>query len=143
MRRLLSPFLRPPDQIIGNRAHPYMLRWCLLPENRLFNIFLHCILRDDHDAALHDHPWPSVSILLKGVYREILPDFSGAPTPYVRVTDVPTRTRIRRAGRLIFRRAVTVHRLEVVEGPVWTLFVTGPRMRAWGFHSSGGWRQAS
>ena len=132
--RTFIAFLRPPDQIIGDRAHPYMLRWCLLPENRLFNIFVHCILRNDHDAALHDHPWPSVSILLKGVYREILPDFFKAPTPRVCVTDVALRARVRSPGKLIVRRAVTAHRLQIVAGPDWTLFITRPRMRTWGFH---------
>ena len=26
------------------------------------------------------------------------------------------------------------HRLELIDGPCWTLFVTGPRYREWGFH---------
>jgi len=135
----LPRIFRPPDQIIGGRDDPYMLRWCLLPENNLFNVFLHCILRDDGDTALHDHPWGSVSIILKGAYREMLPDFSQAPTPYQRVTDVPLRSRVRRAGNACFRRAVTAHRLEIVKGPVWTLFITGPCVREWGFHHPEGW----
>lgn len=28
----------------------------------------------------------------------------------------------------------TAHRIELVDGPCWTLFITGPRYREWGFH---------
>ncbi len=132
------PIARPPDEIIGEPRHPYLLRWCLLPENRWFNVFLHCILRDDPDAALHDHPWGFVSIMLKGAYREILADFSNSPTPYVRVTDVPWRIKERHAVSMAWRRAVTAHRLEIINGPVWTLLITGPCVRTWGFHRSNG-----
>lgn len=43
-----------PHFVIGNADNPYMLRWFILPRNRLFNIYLHKFLRDDDDRALHD-----------------------------------------------------------------------------------------
>jgi hypothetical protein len=39
------------------------------------------------------------------------------------------------------RRARTAHRLELINGPCVTLFVTGPKIREWGFHCPfAGWR---
>ena len=40
----------------------------------------------------------------------------------------------------VFRTAKFAHRLELVKGPVWTLFITGPRLRSWGFYCPQGWR---
>lgn len=131
---------RRPDFVIGGMWNPYLLRWFVIPRNKVFNVYLHCILRSDDDRALHDHPWWNLSIILRGSYREITPDFSLAPTPYVRVSDLPTCERILRAGSMKLRAPKTSHRLEVVDGPVWTLFITGPRLRAWGFHCPQGWK---
>lgn len=40
----------------------------------------------------------------------------------------------------VFRTAKFAHRLELVQGPVWTIFITGPRIREWGFYCPKGWR---
>jgi len=117
----LSIFTRKPDFIIGD---DYLRRWWLIPRNRFFNVYLHCIRKDDDDRALHDHPWWNVSILLKGSYREHMPHGS----------------RVLSAGSIRARGALAAHRLEVVSGPVWTIFITGPRIREWGFHCPQGWR---
>jgi hypothetical protein len=114
---------RPPDFVIGPASDPYIRRWWLIPRNRFFNIYLHNIIRDDDDRALHDHPWINCSIVLKGVLREITPKGAFIRMPW----DV------------VFRRAVSSHRLEVIEAPVWTLFITGPVIRSWGFHCPKGW----
>jgi hypothetical protein len=131
--------MRKPDYVIGSADRPYMLRWWLIPRNRWLNIYLHKIMRDDDDRALHDHPWANVSLVLSGAYREIMPDLSKAETPYTRLYDLPIIARIRQAGCLVFRRATDSHRLEVVHGPVWSLFITGPWEREWGFHCKQGW----
>ena len=131
---------RRPDFIIGGSARPYIERWFLLPRNRLLNIYLHRVHRDDDDRALHDHPWANVSVVLRGAYDEVTPDTRDIPTPYLRIADMPVRRRRRRAGSIVFRRAHRAHRLEVAQGPVWTLFLTGPWQREWGFHCQWGWR---
>lgn len=113
-----------PDLVIGDTERPYLLRWHIFPRNRFCNVYLHCILRDDDDRALHDHPWRNCSILLRGSYREI----------------TPAGRFVRSAGSVVFRRAEAAHRLEVVEGPVWSLFITGPKVREWGFHCPRGWK---
>ena len=121
---------RRPDFIIGGSDAPYLRRWWIIPRNRLFNIYLHCFHRDDDDRALHDHPWVNLSLLLSGQYVEIR----------IRAGGVQERTE-RSAGALIARWPWTAHRIELVNGqPCWTLFITGPVMRVWGFHCPAGWR---
>jgi hypothetical protein len=133
---------RSPDFIVGGADNPYLRRWWLIPRNRFFNVYLHQFLRSDDDRALHDHPWVNASILLRGSYLECLPN---------------GRTELRKTGSIIIRRATARHRIELIEiidwdeewidgewkwrphmsgqvYPVWTLFITGPKLRDWGFH---------
>lgn len=114
--------MREPDMIINGK---YLKRWFLIPKNRFFNIYLHCFGESDDDRALHDHPWWNISFLIKGELVEhtmnkkrIIPWF------------IP-----------ILRSAKTAHRLELIKGPAWTIFITGPKVRSWGFHCPNiGWR---
>lgn len=115
---------REPDFIIGSHDSPYMRRWYLVPRNKTFNFYLHQFLRSDDDRALHDHPWDSFSFVISGEGREITDcdalDFG--------------------PGDTFFREAEHAHRIEITKGPVWTLFITGPSVREWGFHCPNGWR---
>jgi hypothetical protein len=121
---------RSPDFVIGGDDDPYLRRWFLIPRNRVFNLYLHEFLRDDDDRALHDHPWFNFSWLLKGWYVEHT----------VRAGGVSVR-RVYRAGHLKFRSPWAAHRIELINGqPCFSLFVTGPRLREWGFHCPNGWR---
>ena len=113
---------REPDFLIHSDTG-YIRRWHIIPKNRIFNIFLHKVAADDDDRALHDHPWYNCSVILDGCYREITP-----------------KGRFNRArGTVTFRRATALHRLEVENGPVWSLFFTGPKYRKWGFDAPEGW----
>lgn len=117
---------RPPNLIINDAGSdtPYLSRWYIIPRNRFLNIYLHKFERSDDDRALHDHPWYSVSFLLRGELLEH--SFKGARfIPWL----LP-----------VFRTAKFAHRLELVKGPVWTVFITGPRIRDWGFYCPSGWR---
>jgi hypothetical protein len=117
-----------PDYVIGDADAPYMRRWWIVPRNEQQNVYLHQILRDDDDRALHDHPWDNVSYLLIGRYREI----------------TPAGVFVREAGSMVARRATDAHRLELVGNePCVSLFFTGPKVREWGFHCPRGfvhWR---
>lgn len=117
--------MRQPDKIIGGKDDPYLLRWYIIPRNRFFNIYLHRFLHSDDDRALHDHPWFNVSFVLRGIFLE---HRNG-------------RADVRKAGDLIFRTGRTAHRIELFRrsGDVWTLFITGPMYRSWGFHCPQGW----
>jgi hypothetical protein len=125
---------RPPDFIIGpgyGQRPDYIRRWWIIPRNPLFNIYVHRIGRNDDDRALHDHPWINVSIVLRGGYVEV----------------TPKGKFWRGEGSIVFRRARAAHRLALRplndgsgNGRVcWSLFITGPRIRHWGFHCPKGW----
>lgn len=120
---------RAPDFIIGGVDNPYMLRWWVIPRNRWFNIYLHRFLRSDDDRALHDHPWWNVSFLLEGKYTEHTISAGGVNHRFEYS-----------AGALKFRGASYAHRVELTDGPCWSLFITGPVIREWGFHCPNGWR---
>ena len=127
---LLVPPRRAPDFIIGGAQRPYLNRWFLIPRNGVFNIYLHQFLRSDDDRALHDHPWWSLSIVLKGWMLEH--DLDARSAPHVRYLE---------AGHIRLRGAAYAHRLSLPEGRTcWTLFITGPRIREWGFHCPQGWK---
>lgn len=135
---------RPPDILIGGPDNPYMRRWWVLPRNRWFNVYLHHFLRSDDDEALHDHPWWNLSWILRGRYLEIVPKNQQEPTAEHTV-------RFRMAGDFAFRKAEFAHRVALlriwapgmprpIERACWTLFITGPRIREWGFHCPRGWK---
>jgi hypothetical protein len=115
---------RKPDMVIGGNADPYLIRWYVIPRNPIFNIYLHLFLRSDDDRAHHDHPWANLSILLDGCYTEHTIEAGGV-----------NRRELRKAGDIKFRRSGRMaHRIELTHGSCWTLFITGPRYRSWGFH---------
>lgn len=133
-------FRRKADYIIIHDTEPYVYRWYLIPRNQWFNIYLHRIVRSDHERALHDHPSWNISIILKGGYIEVVPDKDG---------DVGTTQSFWRGpGSILFRRADEAHRLELPvhrsAGPAeaWTIWISGPKTRTWGFHCRDGWRPA-
>lgn len=136
--------MRPPDMVIGDPQHPYLRRWWVIPRNRWCNVYLHQILRSDDDRALHDHPWPNVSIVLSGQYAEVTVSRRTGRilrrNPGLSCWPYGTVTKLRQALSVVFRRATTPHRLVVDPArPVWTLFITGPRWRDWGFHFPHAW----
>ena len=116
---------RPPDFVIGEPERPYMRRWVVVPRNPFSNLYLHEILRSDDDRALHDHPWPSRSLLIRGGYWEhtLFGVFWRPP------------------GWTGERTAETPHRLEIPDGErAVSLFFTGAKEREWGFLCPQGWR---
>ena len=117
-----SIYDKEPDYVIGTPDDPYLQRWWLRKDNEHGNIYLHKILKDDEADTLHDHPFCSTSIILSGIIREIM----------------PTGERLLSPGSITYRHATERHRLEVVAGPVWSLFITGNKEREWGFISQNG-----
>lgn len=117
--------MRRADFVIHREGVVYLKRWFIIPRNRWFNIYLHQFCGDDEDRALHDHPWWSWSVLLAGRLLEHLPD--GA------VRRIPP-------WWPVFRGSSYAHRLALETPTAWTLFITGPRSREWGFHCPNGWR---
>ncbi len=138
---------RPPNFVVGadDPEGAYLRRWYLLPRNPVCNVYLHHFLRDDDDRALHDHPWAWASLLLRGSYTEHTIDAGGIH-----------RKHTRHVGSLKLSMPSRAHRIELLpmwwleetfdegcelyardpdaKAPCWTLFITGPRIREWGFH---------
>jgi hypothetical protein len=124
-----------PHFVIGSADDPYLLRWYLVPRNRHVNIYLHKFLRSDDDRALHDHPWWFASVILHGGYSEITASHDGTLKQQLR--QAPS-VRGRGRGVLAYRPAQWRHRVSLFvrdghEQPCWTLIVTGPKTRDWGF----------
>lgn len=109
----------------------YMDRYYLFLKDRKkfpFNVTLHKIKKSD-DPIFHDHPWPYMTIILKGGYWEhtMLTDNEGKKIGEVQRWCGP--------GTIIKRKAKEFHWLELDPGvgPATTLFFMGPQQRDWGF----------
>jgi hypothetical protein len=100
-------------------------------------VYLHHILRSDHDRALHDHPWNFVSIILRGGYYE-------HSDPRQRLSQLRgqfedgTAFRWYGVADVLCRGAGWRHRLRLPEGhTAWTLVFTTRKLREWGFWIGG------
>lgn len=134
LAKLLLPILqrwaakRDPNFMVtrDGGVEIYLKRWWLITRNNYFNIYLHNMLLDD-DPILHDHPYWSLSLTLtdglEEIYREN-PDLESYQSiPYSRNI---------KAGQWVWRGSRFAHQL-IVHQPAWTIFITGPRVREWGF----------
>lgn len=107
-----------------NNGREFLKRWRLV-QTPLFSIFLHRMQVPDPGVDLHDHPWSFVSFVLRGGYIERVAD-----------TRRPWEERHRHRGRWSFGgiRLDQIHSIDALDRtPTWTLVVTGPTRRRWGF----------
>lgn len=125
---------RPADEIItaNNEGSQYLHRWHLIPKNRLLNIYLHRFIGPDQ-RVMHDHPWLSLAYHLQGWFDETYIRLHG------KFCYVPLNRRIHK-GQWTYRNSEFLHYL--VPGPAgaWTIFITGPTIRKWGFLTDQGWK---
>lgn len=137
----------------------YMHRWWRIARNWAFNIYYHNVLRSDDDRALHDHPWFSFSVVLRGGYFEhtILAGgihrkvWKGPGSMTFRWTgSIAHRLELERVSLMeaplhsLMNREVEISDAtnQKVEVPATTIFITGPVLRRWGFHHESGWVDA-
>lgn len=129
-------------KVIGAPTNPLMIRYVLI-RIPAFGIYIHNMRRSDYDRALHDHPWPFVSVVLKGGYNEYYDPMPGEERGRV-LKDW------RGPGSILRRPAEWKHRFELdrewwtpdskgPEIPAWTLVFVGRRSRLWGFWLENGW----
>jgi hypothetical protein len=108
----------------------YMHRYYLFLKDRTwfpFNFTLHKIVKSD-DPIFHDHPWPYMTIVLKGGYYEHTPVFDSKGVKFAEVS------KWRGPGSIIIRGSGEYHWLELEDNqPATTLFFMGPQTREWGF----------
>ena len=125
--------------VIGPESDPYMTRWRLI-ETPWFGVFFHRILRDDADRHLHDHPWPFVSLILRGGYFEEQPVTTSVVLPGEDDQLRLIAKAWKRPLSIIWHAATDLHRIELRNGrPAWTLVFIGRRCREWGFQTEEGW----
>lgn len=88
-------------------------------------IRVHAIMRSDKERHPHDHPWPYVTVILRGGYYETRYDDRGLIIDY----------QWHGPGSILIRPANSWHRLDLRSGadPTLTLFITGRKAQTWGF----------
>jgi hypothetical protein len=110
-------------QRLGKPECPYVRRWVF--ECRWFSLRLHHWLASDDQRHFHDHPWDYLTIVLRGGYVDVGPEGQ-------RRLWAPT---------FAFYRAEHQHSVVVNPGGAWTLLITGPERRPWGFWMNGKFRK--
>ncbi len=123
---------RDPNFLIGPQDDPYLERWYIIPRNKIFNIYMHRMLHDDDDRAPHDHPWWSLSLCLQGYIQE----HQLRDKAYWISQEQDQAWNINHIyfGQWKWRGLHYTHKLKLPTGEAWTLFMTGPKVRVWGFH---------
>ena len=140
-RTLLPVTNHEPDLTLltaGEGSPVYMRRWWLRRRpggngNGQDGLYVHVFDNDDPEG-LHDHPWPSASLLL-----------SGGPI----FEDTTHGTSIIENRSIVLRPAAHRHRIRLRHGPLMhdesvsrltatTLFCTGIRVQEWGFEQPDG-----
>ena len=146
LRRLLLALTArlPAPRVIYDRAglSPYLSRWYLIgrPKEGFdehgdragaegphreepFGLYIHKFHRGDDDQELHNHPWRwSLSLMLWGGYVE---ERRGPDDRVTHRTVHPMRLNIIRGNDF--------HRVALLYGEAWSLFLAGPRTQGWGF----------
>lgn len=103
------------NEPIGLDECPYMRRWVF--DFGAFAIRLHRWQASDDARAWHDHAWWFFTCVLWGSYTDV--SWEGDDT----LT----------AGSIRFRGAHHQHTVQILKPGTWTLLVTGPVKRRWGF----------
>lgn len=138
---------RPPNQTIKRHGQDYMKRYMIgrkmmvpivdipgmpigwaggLP-SEIENIYIHEFVRSDEDDP-HNHPWPNVTVLLRGEYYEDVYNTDGTVTE---------KTLLRTAGDVVYRDSSAVHAIIETSPDCLTLFITGRKETDWGFWKDG------
>jgi hypothetical protein len=115
---------------IDRNGQPYLDRYHLAgwhPGRRgpsVPALYLHHFVASDSDDEVHSHPWGwSMSLILAGGYLEERCDRDGRRSE-----------RELRAGDLNVIGPDDRHRIELLDGDCWTLFLAGTFLRPWEFY---------
>lgn len=110
---------------LGLPECPYVIRWKL--ELPFGSVRVHHWLAADDGRAFHDHPWWFLTLVVRGGYTDKNPDGDDILFP----------------GAVRFRKALHRHTVVPFPGGCWTVLVTGPKARPWGFWKDGKFRKAN
>jgi hypothetical protein len=117
-----------PHERIDRDGKPYLERYFVAgwsPMNRRSGpaVFLHRFVASDAAQSVHSHPWGwSLSLILVGGYTEerCLPNGSLTTQTY-------------RPGDVNVLESDDKHRIDLLNGECWTLFLAGNFEKAWRF----------
>jgi hypothetical protein len=113
--------LDAPEDVYLSRLMLFKTRW--------LGIYFHIIRRPDYARCEHDHPWPFVTLILRGGYEE----------------EVRGQRFVRRPGYIGYRGRDFEHRITRLLGvTAWSLVIRGPDRVRWGFRTAIGkvpWQQ--
>lgn len=115
---LASRSAEPPIVIPGADQRPYLTRWLIEDGGYKRRVFLHRFSQSDRATHRHNHPWKRAeSVLLAGSYRDerTAGELELVPGDHNVIT------------------ADDYHRVELLDGDVWTLFVVGQVVQSWEF----------
>jgi hypothetical protein len=107
------------NEPLGDPRCPYCIRYVL--NLGIFAIRLHKWVGSDDTRAMHDHPYCFITIPLSGSYE----DWS------------VNRIELLRLGKIRYRSANYRHYVVPIDKPCWTLVISGPFIRQWGFWKNG------
>lgn len=114
-------------RIISRAGELHFCRWRLL-QTPWFGLYIHQICRSDEEKDPHDHPWWFASFVISGGYVEKIWDETGV------------REARRPPGAFLSHRTTDFHKITLLDGPAWTLVVTGRRTHdRWGYLTDSGW----
>lgn len=135
LRKLITKVITklfPLVKEIKSREGVVHFRRYAIVESRWFNVYVHQILHRDEDKDPHSHPWDYVSIILRGGYREsvIWPKHIGQN--HWRYTEAYTVNHPV-AGMVMGHTTSAFHQIMRIDGPTWTLVLTGRKKHFWGY----------
>ena len=110
-------------QKLGNTECPYIQRWVL--DLGFFSIRIHKWFGSDDARHFHDHPWFYISLVLWGSYNDISPN----------------GIKERKAPSIAYFPASHQHTVQLTSKTCWTILITGPEKRQWGFWVKGKFRK--
>lgn len=117
-------------EIRNKKGDLHFKRWQIW-STKWFNIYLHFINKADEDKHMHTHPWNFWSIILKGGYIE----FSG-------VIGESLMSKVTKRGflHMAYRKYNVPHMVGFLTHPTYTLVITGPGGKEWGYETESGWK---
>lgn len=118
-------------QRLGEPECPYARRW-VANFGPFGSVRVHHWLASDDQRYPHDHAWWFLTFVVRGGYTDIanvVPD--RLSTRSVTISDHV------RAPTVRFRPSAHRHKVKVDPGGAWTVLVTGPPVRDWGFYVDG------
>jgi hypothetical protein len=100
----------------------YLTRWKLI-ETPYFGVYLHRFDAPDSRPTLHDHPWPFISLVLRGGYVERRID--------QKTMEIDEHHVVRRLNVMPLGGSHAI--MKLLRPRVWTLMLVGRRRRTWGY----------